>query len=230
MTNKIFEVGGSIRDGLLGLKSKDRDFAVETDSFESMREIILSMGGKIFLETPQHFTIRANVPSLGSADYVLCRKDGIYLDGRHPESVSIGTIIDDLARRDFTMNAIAKDTQTGEMLDPHEGAYDIQIRLVRCVGDARTRFNEDALRVIRAMRFAIVKNFRIETKTYQAMKEICLHEKNFAGVSTERIREELLKMFAADWKRSLMVIDDFDLTNLIDQRGIWLKPTTEQKA
>ena len=87
MTNRIFEVGGSIRDGILGLKSKDRDFCVETDSFESMRNIIVNLGGKVFLETPEHFTIRANVPQLGSADYVLCRKEGEYTDGRHPDWV-----------------------------------------------------------------------------------------------------------------------------------------------
>ena len=231
MTNRIFEVGGSIRDGILGLKSKDRDFCVETDSFESMRNIIVNLGGKVFLETPEHFTIRANVPQLGSADYVLCRKEGEYTDGRHPDWVKVGDLNDDLARRDFTMNAIAKDVTTGEVFDPHSGWQDIDARIVRCVGDPAKRFQEDALRVIRALRFAVTKEFRIEENTENAIHNFVMFNfQRFEATSTPRIREELLKMFSHDSLRSFLLLQSFGLLWLLDKRGIWLKPTIEQRA
>ena len=231
MTNRIFEVGGSIRDRLLSIKPHDIDFCVETDSFESMRNIILNLGGKVFLETPEHFTIRANVPQLGSADYVLCRQEGPYSDGRHPDWVKVGTIADDLARRDFTMNAIAKDTMDESILDPHNGWQDIEARLVRCVGDPYARFNEDALRVIRALRFAVTKEFRIEENTSIAAYNFIHNAPHkFKATSTPRIREELLKMFTFNSFRSYDLLKDFGLLWLLQERGIWLKPTIEQRA
>jgi tRNA nucleotidyltransferase/poly(A) polymerase len=226
--NKIYQVGGSIRDKMMGFKPKDIDFAVEAESFDAMREMIIARGGKIFLETPEFFTIRANVPQLGSADYVLCRKDGAYNDGRRPESVTVGNILDDLARRDFTMNAIAIDTETGKGIDPYLGLTDIINRQIRCVGNPNERLREDSLRVFRALRFAIVKNFSIHYDTKEAIREISLHHKNFDGVSTERIREELLKMFSRDSFDSWMILEEFDLLPLIKERGIWFKPTTEK--
>lgn len=75
----FFEVGGAVRDKLLGVQSKDIDYAVEAESFSAMRDAVIERGGKIFLETPQYLTIRAHVPKLGAADFVLCRKDGEYL-------------------------------------------------------------------------------------------------------------------------------------------------------
>lgn len=121
---KFYQVGGSVRDSFIGLKSKDIDYAVEAPSFDAMREAIKERGGEIFLETPQFLTIRANVPGMGACDYVLCRKDGEYVDGRRPETVTAGTILDDLARRDFTMNAIAI-AEDGTILDPFDGRKDI---------------------------------------------------------------------------------------------------------
>ncbi len=101
---KIYLVGGSIRDQLLGLKSKDLDYAVEAGSYEEMRDYIKE-NGKIFLETPEYLTIRAHLKNGEPADFVLCRKDGEYSDGRRPDKVTPGTLYDDLARRDFTVNA-----------------------------------------------------------------------------------------------------------------------------
>lgn len=226
---KIYQVGGSVRDAALGVKSKDFDFAVEAESFAAMREMIIARGGKIFLETPQFLTIRANVPELGSADYVLCRKDGAYNDGRRPESVTIGTIFDDLARRDFTMNAMAIDTDTGRAIDPHLGLTDIINRKIRCVGSASNRFHEDKLRMFRAVRFAVTKGFSLDHDINHSIGTFTPMQ--FDGVSTERIREELLKMFQVDTFRSLRLLtQDFPvLWEVVSQRGIWLKPTVEQK-
>src|SRR4051812_9903063 len=108
---KIYLVGGAVRDKIMNITPKDLDYSIECESFDAMRQYIIDRGGTIFLETPQYFTIRAKVPELGAADFVLCRRDGMYKDNRRPETVEVGTIFDDLARRDFTMNAIAIDEQ-----------------------------------------------------------------------------------------------------------------------
>jgi len=228
MNIHIFQVGGSIRDELLGVKSKDIDFAVEAPSFDAMRQEIVNRGGKIFLETPKFLTIRANVPDIGSADFVLCRKDRAYSDGRRPDEVTVGDIFDDLARRDFTMNAIARNVRTKAIIDPHMGVEDIEQRIIRCVGNPLQRFTEDKLRVFRALRFSVTKDFSVEPETVAAMRVITTRNSNFDAVSTERIREELLKMFAHDWLESFLALREFDLLDLIEARGIWFKPTIEK--
>ena len=110
---KIYQVGGSVRDEFLNIKSKDIDYAVEADSFGDMRKYMIDNGYNIFLETPQYFTIRAKFPDSHEcnhlvADFALCRIDGQYSDGRRPDKVHRATIHEDLSRRDFTINAIAK--------------------------------------------------------------------------------------------------------------------------
>ena len=227
MNVTFYQVGGSLRDEFLGVKSKDIDYAVEAPSFTAMREAIVERGGKIFLETPQYLTIRAMVPDLGAADFVLCRKDSAYRDGRHPDSVEIGTIFDDLARRDFTMNAMARNVLTNKLIDPHCGYEDICSRVVRCVGNPVDRFNEDKLRILRALRFVATKKMNLLWHTSEAILKFPLD--SFAVVSTERIREELLKMFAADseWAFHQLFVHFPVLGDLALQRGIWFKPTLE---
>lgn len=229
MNEKIYLVGGAVRDGLLGLEAKDKDFVIEASSFGAMRQAVLERGGKIFLESEKFFTIRAKVPGLGVADFVLARKDGPYVDGRHPESVGIGTIEDDLARRDFTMNAIAQDTESQAITDPHSGQADIAEKLIRCVGDPAKRLNEDRLRIIRALRFTVQLGFAIHGHTASAIEGIIRVEgnKTFEAISTNRIRDELFKMFSIDSCQSIVWLNHFGLMLLLKQRGIWLKPTVE---
>lgn len=227
---KFYKVGGAVRDEIMRLKVKDIDYAVECESFDAMREEILKRGGKIFVETPKFFTIRAMMPApFGAADFVLCRKDGEYVDGRRPEGVTAGTIFDDLARRDFTMNAIAVDCETGAILDPHCGIQDIESKKIRCVGNPIVRFTEDKLRIFRAVRFAVTKGFGIDPETAIAMRKY--NYKDFAGVSTERIRDELFKAFSHDtFKAVRRITDDFpELGWVMREREIWLKPTVEAR-
>lgn len=229
----FYMVGGSVRDKFLGVKSKDVDYAVEAASFEAMRESILARGGDIFLETPKYFTIRARVPALGACDFVLCRKDGAYNDGRRPDSVEVGTIYDDLARRDFTANAIAIRESDGQVIDPHNGVDSITDRTLHCVGDARTRFTEDGLRILRAIRFSITKPFNLDDTIYTllgAHSTFCIEQ--LRGVSPERIREELVQCFACDTYSTLLALmDDFpELGRFLlnnPKSGMWLKPTLE---
>lgn len=226
---QFYQVGGSVRDHLLGIGSKDIDYAVEADSFDAMRDAVLSRGGKIFLETPQFFTIRANVPGLGSCDYVLCRKEGQYKDGRHPTEVSVGTIYDDLARRDFTVNAMAL-TETGELLDPHGGQQHLRERTLSCVGVASERFTEDGLRMLRAIRFAITKDFLIDDDIVDCLRSPLFFVPRLMGVSQERIREELVKCFAHNTNATLNMLGLFPglRHHLFRDTGLWLKPTMEK--
>lgn len=227
MNIKLFEVGGAVRDRIMGIAPKDIDYAVEAPSWEAMREYIIGKGGTIFLESPKYFTMRAKLPNIGGADFVLCRKDGIYKDGRHPESVEVGTIYDDLARRDFTMNAIARDVETGGNLDPYGGIKDIEDREIRFVGSPEARLAEDKLRAFRAIRFAVTKSFEIDQQTFEAILRISPH--TFGGVSTERIREELLKMFKFDSFHSFNLLFNrfLNLGEVVRQRDIWFEPTTK---
>jgi tRNA nucleotidyltransferase/poly(A) polymerase len=224
---RIFRVGGSVRDSILGINSKDIDIAVEAHSFEIMKQEVLEQGCTIFLESPQFFTIRAKHPTMGAVDFSLCRKDGIYRDGRHPDDVQVGTIYDDLARRDFTMNAIAIDLGTEEVLDPFGGMADINNKIIKAVGDVNARFDEDKLRALRAVRFVITKGMRLHHTVGHAIDKLKLHD--FDGVSTDRIRDELYKMFAHNTYDSVAILTKYDIFwELIRDRGMWLKPTIEK--
>ena len=206
MKIKYYIVGGFVRDNLLGVKSKDVDFAVEAESYEDMKSDLLANGVTIFQERPEFLTVRGSHQNYGGVDYVLCRKESFYSDGRHPDSVSIGTIRDDLARRDFTVNAIAMEAD-GTLIDPFNGQQDLQNRILRCVGDAEQRFNEDYLRIVRAVRFHITKGFQLHHDiSFYLKSPSVLHLRN---VSKERIYEELRKCFECDTKKTLDFFREF---------------------
>lgn len=233
---KFYEVGGAVRDSLLGIDSKDVDFAVEAPSFEAMEAGLKEQGFHIFLSTPEYLTIRAKVPK-GSplakrtsvADFVLCRMDGPTKDGRRPEYVMPGTILDDLARRDFTINAIARDPETEELIDPHKGATDLAGRLLRFVGDPIQRIEEDGLRVLRGFRFVVTKGLYIEGRTDEALHSIVAAEM-LNKVSIERVREELVKMFNHDTLLSIQTISrmPYILRSSIFREGLKLEPTLKK--
>lgn len=226
-------VGGCIRDQFLGVKPKDFDFAVEAESFDCMRNAVIAKGGEIFLEQPAYLTIRARIPEYKAADFVLCRKESHYIDGRHPENVSVGTIFDDLARRDFRMNAIAKNIETNEVIDPSNGLKDIIERVIRAVGNPIERFEEDRLRILRAFRFAIQLGFSIDESVDSAIKEISdRNEAIFRGVSDCRIREELFKMFRVSTLKTLDLLGKYPKVSseiFADGKELWLRPTLESK-
>lgn len=228
MKFKTYLVGGAVRDEILGVKPKDLDFVVLAPSFAAMREALLADGAIIFVEKPEYVTIRCRHPKFGAADFACGRKESNYSDGRHPDSVVITeNLVEDLARRDFTIGAIAKDIETKEIVDPFDGRGDIDLRVVRCVGEPNKRFTEDKLRLFRAVRFAVQKNFQIHPNTLAAMHYFI--EDDFNGISTERIREELLKTFQANTRQAIHWIFN-ELPNLgiiMHKRGVWLEPTTK---
>lgn len=206
---EFFEVGGCVRDSLMGVDSKDVDFVVVAPSFEEMRERIVGEGFKIFLDTPEFFTIRAGVPEghplrtrTRDADFVWARKDSATSDGRRPDFVLPGSLLDDLERRDFSMNAIARDPFSGELIDPFGGRLDIRDRIIRFVGRPQDRIREDGLRVMRGFRFMITKDMVLDGLTAEAMHSDLAVEM-LGKVSAERIQVELDKMLNADMERTM---------------------------
>lgn len=202
----MYLVGGAVRDHYRGRKSKDWDFAVEAESFSAMRDWLNNNGFKIFAETPKYLTLRARADmdrfQFGTLDltgttfdFTLCRTEKDYTDGRHPDSVEIGTIYDDLSRRDFTMNAIALD-RVGRTIDPFDGVKDIHDCRIRCVGGVE-RLEEDGLRVIRAIRFGVQLVYMFDEEVHKFLKSKAA-VKALSKISEDRIREELNKAFRAD--------------------------------
>lgn len=231
MSVNMYVVGGWVRDKILGLDSKDIDFAVEAPSYEAMKEEILRRGGHIYIEKPEYLTIRANFSKWGAADFVLCRRDGTYFDGRRPESVEPGTLIDDLKRRDFTMNAIAM-TEDGEYIDPFNGRVDIEDKMIRCVGVAKERFEEDYLRMLRAIRFQVTKNMQLSPEIIRCLTRSDL-VKQIKNVSIERVYEEMYKAFAHDTHKTMsLLMYYYPMVGKIifDNTQLWLKPTLEIRS
>ena len=225
-TIKKYKVGGCVRDQIIGRPSKDIDYVVEATSFDEMVEVIKDeWAGEIFLSRPEYLTVRAKVNN-EVCDFVLARKDGSYYDGRRPESVEPGTIYDDLARRDFTMNAIAFDEESKSYIDPHDGISHINRKIICCVGRPEDRFAEDALRILRAIRFSITLEFSFSDSLYKFLydRREFIHGNIMGSVSKERIREELLKCFRADTIKTLRILRDLNLLLLFSE-DMWLEPT-----
>jgi tRNA nucleotidyltransferase/poly(A) polymerase len=236
MTIHFYEVGGCVRDSLLGLPSKDIDFVVVAPSYEAMRSHLLEQGFKVYLEKPEFVTIRCGVPAdhplrarVKDTDFVLARKDAPTGDGRRPDYVEAGTLADDLARRDFSVNAIAKCPLTGELIDHHQGVQDLQQRLLRFVGDPSKRIEEDGLRVLRGFRFMITKGLQPTKETHQALLSIEAAQR-LQCVSIERVREELEKMLSHSTPDSLMLLAGLPehTRKMIFREGLRLSPTLKQ--
>lgn len=225
-SKKFYRVGGCIRDELMGRKSKDIDFACEADSFDHMKQLVTDKGWIIKVEKSEFFTLRCVAPDLGGVDVVLCRKDGKYTDGRHPDSVEIGTLHDDLSRRDFTMNSIAVG-EDGTVYDPFGGREHIKFKLITCVGVAKDRFREDSIRMLRAVRFHIQLGFVIAPEIEKCFEDPELL-KLLSNVSLERTRDELIKMFEVHTMRTMNLLTQVYPAlgyTIFDTEKLWLKPT-----
>ncbi|UWG71345.1 MAG: Poly A polymerase head domain [Bacteriophage sp.] len=242
---KFYEVGGKIRDELLGLTNKDVDYvAVPTNELlykdytaEEMFKLLyadLAMEKfEIFLVTPECYTIRAKFPEgykyQGVADFVMARKEVGYVPGTRTPIVEPGNLYDDLSRRDFTVNAMAKDPDTGEIIDYFNGKTHLARRLLVTPLDPITTFDDDPLRILRGIRFSITKRLLVSQDMWQVMKSYDYFNK-MPVVSEERIREELTKCFkcnsslALGWLSELTELRDYIFT----KTSLWLKPTNEK--
>ena len=241
---KIFKVGGCIRDKFLGLDSKDIDFTFVCEKSQTveqgwleMKSWMLERGFEIFLETPDCFTIRAKFPKDHKftglvADFVMARKEVGYVEGTRRPILELGTLEDDLVRRDFTLNALAEDID-GNIIDLFGGIDDLRDGILRTPLDAKTTMMDDPLRILRALRFTITKDFQMHMDIWNAMKQPKILEKLEQTVSHERIREELLKMFQCNTPRTFRLLSDVDqdipgFLELIFKEGMWLQPTTKK--
>lgn len=187
---ECFMVGGCVRDYLLGKKPNDIDFTTNA-SPQQMKECFVDYP---VIETGiKHGTLTVIVN--GKAfEITTYRTDGAYLDNRHPNSVSfVSDIKEDLARRDFTINAIAYNPSVG-FVDCFAGMQDLKNHIIRCVNNPIERFNEDSLRILRALRFSATMDYEIEEKTKNACFKLAYLLKN---ISMERITSELFKTIVA---------------------------------
>jgi tRNA nucleotidyltransferase/poly(A) polymerase len=243
MDFKFYEVGGKVRDEILGLQSKDIDYvAVPDDSlirdissahtmFGILEGYLRTEGFEVFLVTPDCFTIRAKFPQghrhQGVADFVMARKEIGYISGTRQPNVVAGTLYDDLERRDFTLNALAKD-EDGNIIDYFNGMEDLKRGYLRTPLDCKITFNDDPLRILRAIRFCITKGFWIGPHMDGVIQDYD-YENKMGVVSIERIREELYKCFKHDTIKTLQTLHEYPaLRNYIfKDNTLWLKPTLE---
>jgi poly(A) polymerase len=240
---KIFKVGGCVRDKLLGLSSKDIDFTFVCEDSQTVEGGWIEMRSwmkinefEVFLETPDCFTIRAKFPKDHKnaglvADFVMARKEVGYTYGTRRPILELGTLEDDLVRRDFTLNAIAEDDD-GNLIDLFGGQEDLAKGLLRTPLPAAKTMMDDPLRFLRALRFSITKRFSIDDAIIFAMRQPEILEKLEKVVSAERIREEVFKMMKDDTVRTLELFREIEdiipgFTALVFGRGLWLKPTFE---
>ena len=243
---QIFKVGGCVRDSFLGIDSNDIDFTFVLDNrdrsvekgFQIMTQYLEHKGFTIFLSTPAMYTIRAKFPADHQyagmvADFVLARKEVKYVAGTRQPILELGTLEDDLVRRDFTLNAMAV-AENGSLIDLFGGQKDLANGILRTPLPAAQTMMDDPLRFIRALRFSITKGFTIHPDIFQAMKQPAILEKLRNVVSAERIREEVFKMFKHDTVKTLRMLQQVDedfipgFMSLVFDRGLWLKPTFEK--
>ena len=185
-----YVVGGCVRDSLLGLTPHDWDLCTSALPQQGME---LFGEEKCIPTGLQHGTMTVKQGG-GLYEITTFRTEGAYTDGRHPDEVHfVPDVREDLARRDFTINAMAYNEKEG-LVDPFGGQADLQSGILRAVGVPHQRFTEDALRILRLYRFAARFGFAIDPPTAQAAQELCAH---LDCVSVERIEEELAKLLSA---------------------------------
>ena len=199
---EAYLVGGCVRDTLMGKAPKDWDLTTNAtpdqiqNIFQELKTVYENTYGTVTvlnMEPVSQETVSRETPDQNNIVQVTTyRSEGGYADNRHPEHVSYETKIEkDLERRDFTMNAIAWDPIKDTYIDPYDGIKDIKDKLVRCVLYPEIRFSEDALRIMRAVRFSTALGFAIESETMSALVG---KADTIAHISMERIRDEFLKI------------------------------------
>lgn len=185
---EAYAVGGCIRDSLLGRTPNDWDITTSAKPMEVKALFSHTIDTGI-----QHGTVTILLDREGF-EVTTYRIDGEYEDGRHPKEVSFtGSLEEDLKRRDFTINALAYN-ETAGLIDIFEGQKDLKDGIIRCVGNAEERFTEDALRMLRAIRFSAQLGYRIEENTLAAIHKLA---GNLEKISAERIQTELLKLMVS---------------------------------
>lgn len=241
---RFYEVGGKVRDELLGLQNKDVDYVAvpnesllkaysnADDMFKILNDYLVSENFEIFLVTANCFTIRAKFPAnhkySGVADFVMARKEIGYIKGTRTPLIIAGTLYDDLERRDATVNALAKGDD-GKIIDYFNGLEDLKNGILRTPLGCKITIEDDPLRICRYFRFSITKGFKIADDLTFEMKSYD-YEHRMKVVSEERIMEEIKKCFKHDTLKTIKLFNEF--TSLRDyiftNTNLWLKPTNEK--
>jgi len=242
---QIYEVGGCVRDEIIGVHTNDIDFTFVLDNidqtvdegWDEMLSHLKTEGFKIFLETKDCFTVRAKFPKGHVneglvADFVMARKEVGYILGTRKPILELGTLEDDLRRRDFTLNALAKDLD-GTIVDLFEGRKHLEEGILVTPLNPVKTFFDDPLRMIRALRFSITKGFEIDSEVWDAMFEPGLIEHLNKVVSKERMQGEVSKMMKHDTVSTLRLLAKIDkiepkLLEVMFGGDIWLLPSTKK--
>ena len=183
-------VGGAVRDMLIHRPFTDYDVATD-----ARPEAVMKIYRRVITTGIKHGTVTVLFKGI-QIEVTTFRTESDYLDGRRPARVAFSpSILEDLKRRDFTINAMAWDLAGGVLLDPHQGQADLKAGIIRAIGDPGERFSEDGLRPVRACRFAAQFNFEIEPQTFESIPGALETVKQ---VSAERIRDELIRILAAE--------------------------------
>ena len=244
---KIYLVGGIIRDRLLGVESNDFDYVMVLDNingltvdegFKIMEDYMKDEGFDIFLSTPEMYTIRARFPKGHkneglTADFVLARKEVGYIEGTRRPILELGTLYDDLIRRDFTVNAMAED-EDGNIIDLFNGKLDLADGVLRSPQDPNIMLLDDPLRMLRALRFSITKDLDMHYELRRAMGSQLVISKLKEVVSQERIQYELNKMFKFDSIKTMKVLINQDnhsagFLDIIFSNNYYLELTNKKK-
>ena len=199
---EAYLVGGCVRDLLVGREPKDWDVTTNA-SPEQIQAVVPDS----FYEN-DYGTVGVKTGSADERTAIVevtpYRTESAYSDKRRPDIVAFGTsLLEDLARRDFTINAIALDADKGHIVDPYDGQKDIKDKIVRAVGNASERFNEDALRMLRAVRFVAELGFGIDGDTAAAISK---NSKHLDHISRERVRDELVRILNSSQPMSALVL------------------------
>lgn len=241
---ELYKIGGVIRDKLMGIKSKDIDYTFvfknidpkikPEEYFNRMKKCLIQMGVTIWQERPDCYTIRGN-NGQEDVDYVLARKETYPDTTSRIPIVQMGTLYDDQLRRDFRINTIAED-ESGNLIDPFDGIKDIKNKILRCPIDAKTSFNDDPLRMLRALRFAITKGFIISADIDDVIcQDVAMWDKFKTVVSRERIRDEIYKMMKHDTVNTMKLLNEIDMfsdINILErifENDLWLEPTNKKR-
>ncbi len=203
---EAFAVGGCVRDTILNRDPQDWDITTSAKP-QQVKELFHKT-----LDTGlQHGTVTVMISHVGY-EVTTYRIDGEYNDSRHPDSVEFtSNLIEDLKRRDFTINAMAYNPREG-LVDAFEGLKDIDNKVIRCVGNAEERFGEDALRILRAVRFSAQLGFEIADETLDAIRKL---SPTLSKISAERIRNELEKLIESDHPEKLVQAYELGITKVV---------------
>jgi len=220
--HQAYFVGGFVRDFLLGIPSDDIDITTSAHP-----EVVLSLFENSKATGIKYGTVTVKIKDV-SFEVTTFRMDGTYQNHRHPEDVIYSTKLDeDLVRRDFTMNALAMDIN-GEIVDLFDGLGDIRNQLIRAVGDPERRFNEDALRILRAFRFVSKLDFHIEKYTKKAILD---HKDLILTLANERIIQEMTKIISYPYQnKAFKKMIDLGVDGILPslKEGIHFLVSTEQ--